>query len=85
MKQVFTSKLLRKMLILSILTAGLFFVVSNDVQKVQARPCCSECPGGGDPIEAEYACYIQCGGYNSCYYSCRDSAYACYAICEFTC
>lgn len=85
MKQIFTSKILRKVVILSFLLVGLMFVVSTseNVQTAQAARCCSECPGGGDPLVAEENCYNQCGGYNSCFYTCRDRAFSCYATCSF--
>ena len=82
MKHILTSKILQKVVILSILVVGLVFIAASDnVQTVQAAPCCSECPGGGDPIAAEEACFMQCGGFNSCFYSCRNQAYNCYSHC----
>ena len=82
MKRIVTSKILRKVMILSFLVAGLVFVVtSENAQPVQAARCCSECPGGGDPIAAEEECFASCGGFNSCFYTCRNRAYSCYGTC----
>lgn len=84
MKRILTPKILQKVVILSILLVGLFFVASGDtVQTVEAARCCSECPGGGDPVAGEEACYFQCGGFNTCYNNCRNSVYSCYAHCSF--
>lgn len=82
MKQIFTSKILRKVVILSFLVVGLMFVISSDnSQTAHAAPCCSSCPGGGDPIAAEEACFASCGGFNTCFYTCRDRAFRCYGTC----
>ena len=85
MKQILTSKMLRKLLILSCLLVGLVIVASTGNQTVEAARCCSTCPGGGDPIQAEENCYNQCGDYNACFYTCRDQAFACYATCSISC
>jgi hypothetical protein len=82
MKKIFTSKILRKVAILSFLIVGLVFVVSSDnTQTVQAAPCCSSCPGGGDVEEMDMICYNQCGGFNTCFYNCRNQAMNCYRVC----
>lgn len=87
MKKIFTSKILQKAAILSILVIGLFFAVSNgDAQSAQAARCCSTCPGGGNPITAEMNCAASCGGdTNPCFEACMDVVDACYATCSFSC
>lgn len=86
MKLIFTSKMLRKVLILSCLIIGLMFVTSNNnIQTVQAVPCCSECPGGGFPENVSTVCEAQCGSYNPCYYECINTGYQCYTICQYNC
>jgi hypothetical protein len=86
MKQILTSQILRKVVILACLIVGLVFVASSSSQAVQARPCCSSCPGGGDPIEAENACAAECGGYSgTCYDDCIRRANNCYRVCSFSC
>lgn len=79
--------MLRKVAILSILFAGLLFLVSGggNAQGAQAARCCSTCPGGGDPFVAENNCLASCGGYNSCFDSCMSAVDACYATCAISC
>lgn len=88
MREIFTSKILRKVAILSILVVGLLFVVSSGsgTQSVEAARCCSTCPGGGDPFLAETNCAITCGGdLNPCFDACMDVVDACYATCRISC
>lgn len=88
MKRILTSKILRKVMILSFLLVGLVFVVSGDnVQSADASAkCCYDCPGGGDPFAAEAGCATGCGGdTNPCFYSCMSAVDGCYATCHINC
>jgi hypothetical protein len=84
MKQIFTSRILRKVVMLSFLVVGLAFVVSSgdNAQPVRAAaPCCSECPGAGDMEMGDQYCLDQCGGFNTCFYNCRNGVVGCNAYC----
>src|SRR5687767_4831196 len=79
MKQIIRSRILGKFLILSILTAGLIFVISssNQTQSVLAAPCCSQCEAD------ENICFSEGhGGYPS-YWECAEAyqIYDCYSTC----
>lgn len=85
MKQILTSKALRKLLILSCLVVGLVIVAASDnTQSVMARPCCQSCPGES-PSEMADACADQTGStsgpsYDECIYNgtrCWNSCYYC--------
>lgn len=87
MKPIFTSQILRKVVMLSFLVVGLIFVVSSDnVQTAHAAKCCLDCPGGGDPFAAEAGCAAGCGSdTNTCFYNCMSAVDACYATCHINC
>jgi hypothetical protein len=55
MKQVFRSKLLKRVLILAFLITSLVFVASSDrtAQTVYAAPCCDTCDAEFDQCRAE--------------------------------
>lgn len=83
MKQIFTSKILRKVLILTFLIIGLVFVESNNkiTESVQAAECCESCPvPPGDSI-LNY-CTAECGSSSgTCYTFCYNNARNCQRHC----
>lgn len=86
MKQIITSKLTRRCLILAFMIMGLIYVASSDryAQMIVAAPCCEYCPGSGDPATLSDACAAQCGSTtNSCYTECIDTGDNCYARCVY--
>ena len=85
MKQIFTPKILRKILILGFLFAGLAFAISSErtSETAQASLCCRDCPAW-DTKEPDLYCEDQCGSMSGyCYNSFLTRAYNCYATCDF--
>lgn len=81
MKQILRSKILRKVLTLVFLFAGLVFVASTDsgIQAVKASECCTDCAlqraecyeGCNDPNIYYPGCFTTCNnGYNYCRATC---------------
>jgi hypothetical protein len=92
MKQIFTSKILRKMLILFCLIAGLVFAISSgNVRQVAASKCCGACARDGSVPYADIGaandyCTGQCGASSgTCFNSCMSNMYSCWSTCDTGC
>ncbi len=85
MKEVFTSKILRKVLVLAFLSVGLVFALSSNktTEPAQASQCCQDCHGGGDPTLAADFRNNYCNGSESCLDNCRNQTNLCYAHCTW--
>lgn len=79
MKQIITPKIFRKLLILSFLIIGLFFVGSSNRQSqtAYAAPCCNECEAN------EAICFSPGHGGYSSYWECAEAydIFDCYSNC----
>jgi len=90
MKQIFTSKVLRKLLILSFLIAGFVFVTFDNHTTQTANAawiCCTECPvvPGSEVSPFEY-CADQCGARSgTCYNQCLNQVWFCWQHCDVEC
>jgi hypothetical protein len=92
MKQIFTSQILRKMLILFCLIVGLVFAISSgNVRQVAASRCCETCARDGSVPYADIGaanayCTNQCGASSgTCFNSCMNSMYSCWSTCDTGC
>lgn len=76
---------MRRFVVLMMLLVCLgWFSFIDTGNQVAAAPCCSECPGGGDPTEMGNDCAVQCGASSgTCYDNCIWYAHSCYRVCVF--
>lgn len=84
MKHKISLRIVRKFVILLLLIGGaIYFGYQNNSQSVMARPCCSSCPGGGDPGNVEAYCENKCSANDdrNCLVNCIAQADRCYNHC----